>query len=422
MAYPCVMTTPGARRRRWPWWILGGVLLLPALLLSCSPAAPRSPAPTAADVAAAREIRARLDRLRGIAEPAPFAATWRELAAVANLAGRTAGFENVEFTARQGRAELVGSLPLAPRLWLNGYLFVSSGDDGRPRASARVGLIRLPAPLVHAVIELAGRLLRARGADIAPLPALVTHFSVDATGVAATMKLPGRSRMFDTLRILASGGMDEARIAAHYCRIADLQRADPQRDFSVQVRRLFRGADGSKEDNQAAFVALAILVAGTDVGMLAKERQRILKQCANEVKGDFQLLGRADLVKHWSVSAAMAAVFGSQASLSVGTWKEIADSGSGGSGFSLVDLAADRSGVFCAERGVSKDEAEAMRGWLANATQRDLLPVSALALAEGMTEEQFRARFVSIDSQAYAAAMQNIDDALAVLVRPQDAK
>jgi diketogulonate reductase-like aldo/keto reductase len=59
----------------------------------------------------------------------------------------------------------------------------------------------------------------------------------------------------------------------------------------------------------------------------------------------------------------------------LGTWKEVSDSGAGGSGFSLVDLAADRSGTFSALHGTEEDHAGSVREWLAGVSQAEQLGV-----------------------------------------------
>jgi hypothetical protein len=127
------------------------------------------------------------------------------------------------------------------------------------------------------------------------------------------------------------------------------------------------------------------------------------------------LLGREDLAKHWAVSAALTATFGEDASIAVGTWKEISDSGQGGSGFSLVDLAADRAGIFAARRASDDSLALAQQQKLANAREADILPISAIAEREGMSEAEFKARYASTDSAAYAETVRRIDATLAGL-------
>ena len=148
----------------------------------------------------------------------------------------------------------------------------------------------------------------------------------------------------------------------------------------------------------------------------AREGVGTFRRCGSSA-AKYELLGRDDLAKHWAVSAALTSTYGAQASLSMGTWKEISDSGAGGSGFSLVDLAADRSGTFSAARGSEEESAAAVQTWLSVAGPEELLPVSALALAEGMTEAEFQSRFASTDSAEFAATVQRIDATLAVLSR-----
>lgn len=392
------------------------LLAMPLMMLSCSPAVAPSAAPTVSDVDAAREVYGRLNAARGVPRPRRVGATWEEVAAVAVLAGRTAGLDRVAFRRSGHRGELMASLPVPGGLWLNGRAYLGADAAQRLRVSGRLGLLPVPSPVVHLAIDVARRLLRARGADIPPLAQMVSEVSLGDDELSAMLRLPGRSRMFSTLSGMRSDRIDVQRVALYYCRLVADHDADPQADFAVQVRRAFGNSSGSVLDNRAAFVALAMLVAGTDVGLLAAEREPLMAGCGHPQEAGFELLGREDLVKHWAVSAALASAFGSQASLSVGTWKEISDSGVGGSGFSLVDLAADRSGVFCAEKGGQPEQSRAVRDWLARATQQDLLPVSALALAEGMSEEAFRHRYTSVDDDAFTQAMAHIDATLAVLI------
>jgi hypothetical protein len=168
-------------------------------------------------------------------------------------------------------------------------------------------------------------------------------------------------------------------------------------------------------DNRSLFVAVSLLASHIDAGSLPEGAESLLQRCGT-TPVPIRLLGREDLAKHWAVSGALTAALGTHASLTLGTWKEISDSAEGGSGFSLADLAADRSGTFCAQRGSDVASATQVRRWLANVTEADLLPLDALALAEGMSEDAFRARYTSTESAEYAATIARIDASLAVLM------
>jgi len=395
--------------------IVFAVLL--GLILSRSPSVEPSPAPDAARVQRARDVYQRVRPLRGLPGGQWFEASWQELDDVATLAGRAAGIDRVSFTRAGKRGRLAASLGLPGGFWLNGQVLVEAGEDGALRVSGRAGRLPLPAFAAHGAFSLGRLILRLRGADVPPLASLVRNVVVLQGGIGARVEIPSGSRVVSAISGLRQGPLELARVADHYCRLRVRDRAAmPDTDFAALVRAAFIGGDGSADDNRAIFVALSLLVAQIDGGTIGEERKAIFDRCGVS-STDYRLLGRSDLVKHWSVSGALTAAFGQDASISVGTWKEISDSGAGGSGFSLVDLAADRSGTFCAQRGAAPETARALRDWLASAQETDLLPLGALANAEGMTEDEFRARFTDTDSRAYQAAVQRIDASLAVLIR-----
>jgi hypothetical protein len=298
---------------------------------------------------------------------------------------------------------------------MNAHGFLEANDEGGARLRARIGYLPVPSFVVHAAINAVGRVLRARGATVLSLDETVQDLQLDARGVSALLNLPANTKALRALAGLASDQIDPERVAAHYCRLAAVKRVEPAL-LSGLVNQAFAAGEGTVADNRAIFVALSVLIADIDVGALPKGRQTLYKKCGRP-KMDIVLQGRTDLAKHWSVSAVITAQMGTDASLALGTWKEISDSGDGGSGFSLVDLAADRSGAFSAQRGTDESQAAALRNWLARATDENLLPVGALALAEGMTEAEFRARYSNTDSVAYAATVQRIDSELAVLLQ-----
>jgi hypothetical protein len=259
------------------------------------------------------------------------------------------------------------------------------------------------------------QVLRMRGATVLPLNQMVQKLRVDARGMNAVLNLPGNSRVLHALGGVRADRINTDQVTAHYCRLAGIPQNGPALLASV-VNSAFASGDGSAGDNRSIFVALALLVAQMDAGALPEGEAALFRKCGKP-QTEFLLQGRADLAKHWTVSAAITAYMGADASLTLGTWKEISDSGAGGTGFSLVDLAADRSGAFSAQRGTDDARAGTMQDWLAQATDDNLLPVSALALAEGMTEGEFRTRYTGTDSMDYAAAVARIDSALEVLMQ-----
>lgn len=391
------------------------LVLAAGLCVSRAPEVAANPPPTASDVRIARRIFERVVLSHRLPQPRRIRASWTELATAAAMAGRAAGLERVTLVQDGERAHLQVSRALPLGFWLNLHAFVSADSKGRPRIRARAGRLPLPAFVAHGSIALARQVLRMRGATVLPLDQMVQQLRVDERGMNAMLDLPASSRVLHALGGQRADLVDPDRITKHYCRLVDLKPHAPVLLASL-VNAAFAAGDGSGSDNRSIFVALALLVARMDAGALPEGEAPLFRKCG---KPDFEVLlqGRADLAKHWTVSAAMTAYLGADASLTLGTWKEISDSGTGGSGFSLVDLAADRSGAFSAQRGTDEGRAAAMRAWLARASDDNLLPLSALALAEGMTESEFRARFTDTESVDYATAVVRIDSTLEVLMQ-----
>jgi uncharacterized protein YfiM (DUF2279 family) len=407
------------RRRYLRWFCLflgAGILLSLVLCLNRAPAVAATAPPTADEVRGAREIYHRVRSVQNSAARQVISVTWAELASVAAMGGRAAGFDRVSFLPEPGRAHLQVSQKLPLGFWLNGHAFVAADKKGRPRISARVGHLPIPAFVVHAAINAAVQVLRMRGATLLPFDQMVQQVWLDQGGMRARVELRPNSRLVRSLSSLRADSIEPERVAAHYCRLVKAQETAPDMLLAGLVSRAFAGGEGTVPDNRAIFIALSLLVAGIDAGVLPEGEGALLKQCGR-ARSEFSLQGRADLAKHWTVSAALSASLGTDASLALGTWKEISDSGAGGSGFSLVDLAADRSGTFSAQRGVDSSQAAALREWLARASDESLLPVTALALAEGMTEQEFRVRYTNTDSAGFAATVRRIDSELAVLMR-----
>jgi hypothetical protein len=408
---------PVTGRRRWIGKLLLCLsvllVLLTLLTVSSSPSAPQIPPPTTLEVGAAKDVYARIKQARMTAGGQIVTANWQELQSVIELGGRAAGFEHAQLQHVGGQALISASLPLGLGLWLNGRLSAEADERHRLRLHGRIGELPIPAFIVHGGIALARQVLRLRGAEFPPLDSIVSDFRHDETGLSARIDMPNKSRVMSALSGLRSEGIDPALVEAHYCRLMQQQAQQPSKEFVEHVRRAFTASDGSVIANRSAFVALALLAAGMDVGALSDGSGAMFSRCGKP-PGGLLLLGRDDLPKHWAVSAALTSAFSNQASLSVGTWKEISDSGVGGSGFSLVDLAADRSGAFSAERASDTNRAREVRQWLARAMESDLLPVGALALAEGMSEAEFQSRFTSTESATFAATVARIDQTLAV--------
>jgi hypothetical protein len=243
---------------------------------------------------------------------------------------------------------------------------------------------------------------------------VIRHVVVGQREVVADLVFPADSGVVDG--IISAGGepLDEPLVSDIYCRIAASQRTAPVANLAQQVRRTFDPdqVDGREEFRRAAFVALAMLVAGDRANALAPQAAVMAKDCPHPRRA-FVLQQREDLAKHWAFSAGLTAVLGAETAASLGEWKELDDSLPDGSGFSFVDLAADRSGMRAALRALDPELGEKSIASLGQATDEDLLPAALLQGPEGLSDVSFVDRYGALDRERYRRAVAAIDRTLA---------
>jgi len=147
--------------------------------------------------------------------------------------------------------------------------------------------------------------------------------------------------------------------------------------------------------NQAAILALGVLLGQERIANVAKrsinlERVEELHQLRNRIT----LMGRNDLARHFWVSAALVVLSDSDRAAVVGLGKEMMDATEGGSGFSFVDLMADRAGTMLAIA-ATKNAANARR-FQSHVQQgvvvADLFP-SVEGLPEGISGDVFQSEY-----------------------------
>jgi hypothetical protein len=127
------------------------------------------------------------------------------------------------------------------------------------------------------------------------------------------------------------------------------------------------------------------------------------------------LYKRSDLAQHFIGSAALTTSVNDQVAKVVGEEKELSDA-QGGSGFSFVDLAADKAGTRFGE--VATASPESARKLQLAMTQikdyTDFMP-DPRDLPEKMNEAAFKSRYGAIDSAAYQELSKKIDARIAAI-------
>jgi len=122
-----------------------------------------------------------------------------------------------------------------------------------------------------------------------------------------------------------------------------------------------------------------------------------------------RLRGREDLARHFLLSAMLAAHGGGSLADAAGVYKELSDA-DGGSGFSFMDLLADRAGIrFGLAATTSVEAARRFQARLAaGVSQTDLLPAMP-SLTEGLDLASFRRSYQNLDSPRYRKVMAEIE-------------
>jgi hypothetical protein len=405
-------TTPKARRwRRRVAWLVILLALLAVATLSTSPSVPAVPPPNSAQVRAAKQVFDRLRRVADSNRPGEVALSWAEASNAAGLAGQASNIPNVAVSGTTAMATLRASVPVVRGLWINTEGYAEPNVEGFPVVSARIGHLPIPAVLTRAVLDLGRTVLGWRGINLPALDAVVQSVTFSEAGFIARVTVPRNSELYATLNRAQGEPIDTGAVVTVYCRLAREQRATIAPNLATQVRRAFADQAPAAAQNRAALVALAMFTVSPDVGNLAGDAAAQIKSCQIGPQ-ELTLLGRADLAKHWTMSAALTAAYGAGLSQAMGTWKEVSDSGPTGTGFSFIDLSADRSGIRVGTRAAAPETAVATAQRLRSITEGDLLPIKALAFAEGLTEAEFSKHYADIESARYDAMVKRIDRVL----------
>ncbi len=165
------------------------------------------------------------------------------------------------------------------------------------------------------------------------------------------------------------------------------------------------------DENRAALFALAIYLGSTRfesfVGEVITDE---LAHC-DGYSVNTRVANRKDLRLHFIYSAALKVLGDSGVSFAIGEFKEMMDSGQGGSGFSFVDLAADRTGIRFAEVALERDGGGALRlqQMAKNLTDESTFFPEINGLPEDIPQAQFDSQYGGVEGALYAEYVQDID-------------
>ncbi len=395
--------------------LVGGVLV--ALILAWlgfqrTPLVSRAANPSSEDVRRARALLVQHDPRRARAGKArTITLTQQDATLLSQYAAsrwRTAR-SRVALRTRGASVQVSIATPSNP---LGGWLNIEAelGDaDGMPEIN-RLWLGRLPVPGFAATLVtdwLLARLDAAAPVAMARDMIRRTTFTPDSVRVSYEWGADAAGRVRDMLVAPA----DLERLEAYHRRMASFIATTPGATtltlpqlmaplFTLAMER--SATDNAGAENRAAMATVSLYVTGRSLGRWSKRARAWPKVPSRRIT----LAGREDLAKHFIVSAVVAAEADRTLADAVGLTKEVDDS-RGGSGFSFVDLAADRAGTRFGERAVS-DATSLQAAIAAGARESQIMPDVA-KLPESLSEREFVSRFGGVGAPAYQAMMDTIE-------------
>ena len=165
--------------------------------------------------------------------------------------------------------------------------------------------------------------------------------------------------------------------------------------------------DTAHLENEAAILALAIYAGNPRFANLVGVKTPPMKQV---LYGDFipTLALRKDLSQHFIFSAAIKLLSDQGVTVAIGEFKELMDRVSTGSGYSFVDLAADKAGVAFADYLTHPETAVLAQNRLAQSANEPLFFPPIENLPEGLNTDAFIQAFTAVDSPEYQAMIADI--------------
>lgn len=277
-------------------------------------------------------------------------------------------------------------------------------------ASARIGALPLPAPWVTGS---AGRIadLAGHAREWQLLRQAVRRVALDPAAAQVAVAYVWEPEILSRARAIALSGSDLARLREAQTALTEAlaQVRGPESPLLPVLRRLLPTAgDDRHERRRAGLLVLAAYLAEKSLTSVAPEASQWPRPPGRRLT----LGGRHDLAQHFAASAALAAWADEPVADAIGLYKELQDARQG-SGFSFVDLAADRAGSRFGELVARRDDR--LDGALATAlADADLLPDLA-GLPEYLQEAEFRRRYGGPGQPDYQRLEDEINRRLASL-------
>lgn len=208
---------------------------------------------------------------------------------------------------------------------------------------------------------------------------------------------------------------EQERVVHYYEILTRLGVREPGRSMSDYLAPLMveavkrRDTSSAVVENRAVIWALTVYFSyggiETLVGDLVSSERDLVRPARGVTLG-----ARWDLMAHFLYSAGITLATQQGIGIAAGEFKELLDSGGGGSGFSFPDLAADRAGVrFATEATASESSARQLQQVIVENVGEGVFFPSVSGLPEGLREKQFQKEYGSTQSETYRKQVALID-------------
>ena len=196
-----------------------------------------------------------------------------------------------------------------------------------------------------------------------------------------------------------------------------VSRHDPAWRLSLSdlLQPLFLSAYQRNDEANAILDNRAIILAVA--GYIYKDELRRYLPLGLAYSKEYQVYAykRIDIPEHFIASALLTAVDSSLLSRQMGIEKEVGDS-QHGSGFSFIDLCADRSGIRFGQLAVaSPQQARRLQRMMSEIKDYSAIVPDIDGLPEHMDEQSFKQNYGGIDSPVYREMIRQIDGRIEAL-------
>lgn len=315
------------------------------------------------------------------------------------------------FTQAESAGEIRLSIALPGKRFLNFRTLIQAAN-GKPQISdASLGSLPIPRGLIESAIAQAVTAF-GFGKEWQLATQSIQTVALDRAAGTVAVTYIWQPTILAQARAVAMQEDDIKRLQVAQSSIAGLlaHRAPGSKITLAEVLKasLSGSGDDPIKQGRATLLVLASHLAEKDLALLvpaARGWPRI--RWVN-----ITLAGRHDLAQHFVVSAALAAWAGEPVADAIGLYKEL-DDARDGSGFSFIDLSADRAGTRFGEALIKNPEHlfKSLKGDLVDA---QLLPAVA-DLPEDLHRAEFGRRFGNHQSAAFLAMQREIERRLDTL-------